>query len=53
MLSPQEANTTIGERMLRMSTRCLPSNDSTSPTASLLPTKRFCEIHSISSLFMR
>ena len=27
MLSPQEANTTIGERMLRRSTRCLPSND--------------------------
>ena len=36
MLSPQEANTTIGERMLRRSTRCLPSNDSTSPDGELV-----------------
>ena len=43
----------IGERMLRMSTRCLPSDDSISPADSLLPTKRLRVIHSISSLFMR
>jgi hypothetical protein len=42
-----------GDRTLRMSTRCLPSNDSISPAASLLPTNRLRVIHSISSRFMR
>jgi hypothetical protein len=53
MLSPHEANTMIGARTLRMSTRCWRSNDSTSPAESLLPTKRFWTIQSISSRFMK
>ena len=52
-MSPSEANSTIGTLMSRRSKRVLLGPAFTSPDHSLLPTKRFCVIHSISSRFSR
>ena len=52
MLSPRDANSTIGTLIWRRSKTPL-GPDFTVPDHTLLPTKRFCVIHSISSRFMR
>ena len=52
MLSPIDANSTIGDLMSRRS-KGLPPFIVAPPVHTLLPTKRLRVIHSISSLFIR
>jgi hypothetical protein len=52
MSSPQEQNTTIGDLMLRKSTRS-PRDVRICPLESLLPTNRLSAIHCISPAFKR
>src|ERR1700758_1848871 len=50
ILSPQEQNTTIGDRMLRKSIRT-PSDVRSCPVDKWFPTNRLSAIHCISSAF--